>query len=72
MYYLFALASLSGLLNLAQALHLSVASGGGNASSPILYGILFEVRCVVQLDVFSKLTVSRMFITPATVDCTVR
>ena len=54
MYQLFTLASLSGLLSLAQALNLNVASGGGNASSPILYGLLFEVRCVVQLDVFSK------------------
>jgi len=54
MHRLFTLASLSGLLRIAQTLTLNVATSGGNASSPILYGLLFEVRCIVQLDVISK------------------
>jgi hypothetical protein len=48
MYQPFTLASLSGLLGFAQALNLNVASGGGNASSPLLYGLLFEVEYVFQ------------------------
>lgn len=43
MYQLLTLASLLGLLSIAQALNLNVASDGGNASSPLLYGLLFEV-----------------------------
>ncbi|PMD43173.1 glycoside hydrolase family 51 protein [Hyaloscypha variabilis F] len=42
MHRLFTLASLSGLLRIAQTLTLNVATSGGNASSPILYGLLFE------------------------------
>lgn len=43
MYQFITFASLSALLGIAQALTLDLASGGGNASSPLLYGLLFEV-----------------------------
>lgn len=54
MYPLCTLIFVSGLLSIAQALNLNVASGGGNASSSLLYGLLFEVQRVVQLDLFLK------------------
>ena len=37
------LLALFGTAPIVQALTLDVATGGGNASSPILYGLLFEV-----------------------------
>lgn len=42
--FLTSLGSLTALLRAAQALTLDVATSGGNASSPLLYGLLFEVH----------------------------
>ena len=39
-----ALSALSSLVQAQQALNLTVASSGGNATSPLQYGIMFEVR----------------------------
>jgi alpha-N-arabinofuranosidase len=41
--FITALGSFSALLGVAQAVTLNVGTSGGNASSPLLYGLLFEV-----------------------------
>jgi alpha-N-arabinofuranosidase len=44
------LSTLFSIVPIARALTLNVASGGGNASSPILYGILFEVGLYISVE----------------------
>lgn len=44
MYPLVGLLLASTLARFTEALNLTVGSGPGNASSPLLYGILFEVH----------------------------
>jgi hypothetical protein len=40
---------LLGSLLTATALHIEVSSGGGNLSSPLLYGILYEVYSLLTV-----------------------
>jgi hypothetical protein len=39
------IAALFVLLTFTDATNLTVSATGGNASSPLLYGLMFEVRC---------------------------
>lgn len=39
-----ALALCSGIFQTAQGISLEVSTSGGNASSPLMYGFMFEVR----------------------------
>lgn len=64
------LSALLGIASTAHAATLTVSTAPGNATSPILYGLLYEV-CIEnsQLEVF-KLIAVRMSITLVTEVCT--
>ena len=41
--------AMTHLLALASGIELTVSKTGGNASSPLLYGLMFEVRGIIEV-----------------------